>query len=105
MRNRELRVQFRLNNIEYECFRCLVDRSGLSIESYMRKLITGIIPKDKPPPDFYMMMRELHKIGVNLNQIAYKANALDLIDSRRYEEEVKLLESAIKKITNEIIKG
>lgn len=105
MRNRELRVQFRLNNMEYECFKNLVDKSGLSIESYMRKLIRGIIPKDKPPPDFYMMMRELHKIGANLNQIAYKANALGLIDSNKYDEKVRMLESAIKKITNEVIKG
>lgn len=105
MRNREIRVQFRLNNNEYENFRNMVDRSGLSKESYLRKLIKGVVPKEKPPHDFYSMMRELHKIGVNLNQIAYKANAFGLIESNKYDENVKMLEAAIISITDEFIKG
>ena len=43
-----------------------------------------------PPPDYYSMMRELHKIGNNLNQIAQKAHVLNVIDVQRYDQEVWL---------------
>ena len=36
----------------------------------MRTLINGYVPKELPPPDYHSMMRELHAIGSNLNQIA-----------------------------------
>ena len=48
----------------------LVAASGLSRETYLRMLISGVAPKEAPPPDFWAMMRELHAIGNNLNQIA-----------------------------------
>jgi hypothetical protein len=49
------------------------------------------------------MMRELHGIGRNLNQIAQKAHTLNVIDAQRYDEEVRKLEAAIRKITDAVI--
>ena len=50
-----------------------VRKAGLSREAYLRHLVNGLMPQDSPPPDYYAMMRELHGIGNNLNQIAVKA--------------------------------
>jgi hypothetical protein len=52
-----------------------VKQTGLSREAYIRALINGYIPKPLPPPDYFAMMRELHAIGNNLNQLAAKAHA------------------------------
>ena len=46
-RKRTNRVQVRLNDDEYDYFLYNLERSGLSKEAYLRKLIAGKIPKPK----------------------------------------------------------
>ena len=103
MRKRNIHIQFWLNRKEAEVFSKMVKRSGLSREAYLRHLINGLIPQNAPPPDYFTMMRELHSIGNNLNQIAQKANVLNVIDVKRYDEAVRLFEMTVKKITNAVI--
>ncbi len=81
----------------------MVKRSGLSREVYLRHLINSLVPTDAPPPDFYTMMRELHAIGGNLNQIAQKANVLNVVDAKRYDENTAALKTAIVTITNAVM--
>ena len=49
------------------------------------------------------MMRELHGIGNNRNQIAAKANTLNALDVQRYDENCRKLDEAIKTITAAVI--
>ena len=49
------------------------------------------------------MMRELHKIGNNLNQIAQKAHVLNVIDVQRYDQEVWKFNEVVRKITEAVI--
>lgn len=65
--------------------------------------MNGVVPNDAPPPDYYSMMRELHSIGNNLNQIAQKAHILNVLDVQRYEDNVRLFERAVKTITNAVL--
>ena len=74
MRKRNVHIQFWLDKKEAEAFQKKVKKSGLSREAYLRHLVTGLEPQDAPPPDYYAMMRELHGIGNNLNQLAVLAN-------------------------------
>lgn len=60
-------------------------------------------PQDAPPPDYYAMMRELHGIGNNLNQIAAKAHTLNALDVQRYDENCRKLDDAVKAITAAVI--
>lgn len=69
----------------------------------MRHIINGLVPTDAPPPDYYSMMRELHSIGTNLNQIAQKANVLGVIDVKRYDENTAALKKAVVEITNAVM--
>lgn len=78
MRKRNVHIQFWLDKKEAEVFQKKVKRSGLSREAYLRHLVNGLEPQDAPPPDYYAMMRELHGIGNNLNQIAVKAHTLNV---------------------------
>jgi hypothetical protein len=81
----------------------LVARSGLSTQAYLRHLIDGVIPNDRPPPDYYSMMRELSAIGNNLNQIAYHANSTGEIDEGFYQQNVAALDAAIARITAAVV--
>lgn len=100
MRKRNVHIQFWLDKKEAEAFQKKVKKSGLSREAYLRHLVNGLEPQDAPPPDYYAMMRELHGIGNNLNQIAAKAHTLNALDVQRYDENCRKLDEAIKTIRN-----
>jgi len=103
MRKRNIQIITRLDKDEHQRFAKLVKKSGLSKEAYVRHLIGGLVPTDAPPPDYYSMMRELHAIGVNLNQIARKAHVLGAIDAKRYDESAAALNKAVVEITNAVM--
>jgi len=102
MRKRSIQIITRLDEAEHEQFMKRVEKTGLSQEGYVRHLIRGFVPTEKPPPDYFTMMKELHRIGVNLNQIAQKANALGVIDGK-YDEAVAVLNKAVADIVNAVM--
>ena len=103
MRKRNVAILFRLNRKEAEALDKKVKKSGLSREAYLRHLISGMGPRDAPPPDYYSMMRELHRIGNNLNQIAQKAHILNVLDVQRYDRDMRMFEDTVKKITEAVV--
>ena len=103
MRKRNIAILFRLNRKEAEALNKRVKKSGLSREAYLRQLINGLVPKNAPPSDYYSMMRELHRIGNNLNQIAQKAHVLNVIDVQRYDQEVRKFRQAVEQITAAVV--
>ena len=103
MLTRNIKITFRLSKSECEHFKKRVKKSGLSQEAYIRQLINGLVPTDAPPPDYFSMMKELHAIGTNLNQIARKAHVLNAVDVKRYDENVAALNKAVVSITNAVM--
>lgn len=103
MRKRNIAILFRLNRKEAEALDKRVKKSGLSREAYLRQLINGLVPRNAPPPDYYSMMRELHQIGNNLNQIAQKAHVLNVIDVQRYDREVQKFRQAVEQIMGAVV--
>ena len=103
MRKRNKAILFRLTEDEAQELDRRVRRSGLTREAYLRHLIRDRVPRESPPPDYYAMMRELHAIGVNLNQIARKAHTLQVIDASRYDEAVRLFAHTVEKITKAVV--
>lgn len=103
MRKRSIQVITRLNKKEQQYLKTLVKKSGLSQEAYIRHLINGVVPVESPPADYYAMMKELHLVGNNLNQIARKAHTLNVIDVQQYDKAIKVFEDAVTKITNAVI--
>lgn len=95
MRKRSIRVQVWLTKEENTRLHTSAKQSGLSQETFIRTLINGYLPKELPPPDYYSMMRELHAIGNNLNQIAAKANATGNIDKTAFQYEANRLRKAV----------
>ncbi len=94
MLKRSIKITFRLNEKEQQFLSKQVKRTGLSQEAYIRALINGYVPKELPPMDYHAMIRELHAVGVNLNQIAVVANATGHIDRSAFQYEANRLRSA-----------
>ena len=70
-------------------------KCGLTVQSYLRQLLSGIRPKELPPADYFSILQVLHRIGINLRSIAYKANTLGFVDSASYWDNVFWLQSTI----------
>ena len=103
IRKRNIHIQLWLNEKELATLNSSVQRSGLSREVYLRQLISGVVPREKPSPDFWAMKQELYYIGNNLNQIAQQAHALNAIDAKRYDEGVQLFRDAVEKILSAVL--
>lgn len=103
MRKRVVKFQTWLSREEKDILRKKASLVGMSESSLIRCWIKDIHPKEKPPPEFYDLINELRRIGINLNQIAHIANIAHFIDNNRYEENVKELRKLIKKIKEEYL--
>lgn len=74
MTKRNIEIKVRLSRKEAENLNKQVKKCRLSREAYLRHLITGEVPREAPPPEYFAFMREMHYVGHNLNQIAQKAH-------------------------------
>jgi hypothetical protein len=98
MRRRAIRIQVWVNKDENAKLQASAKKSGLSQEGYIRSLINGYVPKAMPPTDYFAMMRELHAIGNNLNQLAAKAHSTGHLDRVSFQEEADYLRRAVQQI-------
>lgn len=104
MRSRNVKIQVWLSKKEAEDLRKKAKHSRLSAAAYLRHLINDLVPQEAPPPDYYAMMQQLYRIGNNLNQIAQKAHTLNVVDVQRYDVAVSQFESAVKEITEAVVR-
>lgn len=102
MLKRNVKVTFRLTDDEFRVLKAKVKRCGYSQEAYLRSLINGYAPKEKPPPDYMAMMRELHAIGNNIRQIAARANATGFFMKDEYATYWNELKSAMLRFQAEV---
>ena len=103
MDKRTIEMKVRLNRKEAEALNKRVKKSRLSREAYLRHLINGVVPQDAPPSEYFDFMRELHRVGNNLNQIAQKAHMLNVIDAPRYDEAMRRFEKIVRDVTKAVI--
>lgn len=103
MRKRNRKKQFWLSFEEERQLRLNAIKVGLSESEYVRSLIMGYHPKEKPPKDFFDLMMELRKIGININQIAKKVNATGKIDIGYFRYEMDKLNSIVDRMKNEYL--
>lgn len=98
MRARNNRMMLRLSDDECQTLKQSSEKVGVPREVYLRMLIMGTQPKEKPSADFYGIMKELNAIGNSLNQIAKVANSKGFINVKAYEENVRKLNGFILEI-------
>ena len=102
MRKRNCAVLLRLSDDELEKLDRRVARTGMSREGYIRFLINGIVPKERPSAEMFDVLKELRQINNNMNQIAAKANSTGMVEGKAYSENADALQDAINKIMGRI---
>lgn len=97
-------VKVHLNNGELECLNEDVKRTGLSREAYIRTLINGYVPVERPSKDYLHILKLLRITSDNMNQIALLAHRTGIINASEYQAEVQNLKSIIAEIKMEYSK-
>ena len=92
---RNIKKQIWMNRDEDQDLKHKAHRACLSEASLIRLLIKGYHPREKPDEDFYRYMREMSRIGNNINQIAAKVNSLGIFDSERFDGEMEKLHQLV----------
>ena len=103
MRKRNNLIQVWLSDDELSKLDIQAQKCGLSRAAFLRQMICGIQPKELSSPDFRPMMRQLYYCGNNLNQIARKGDALNVIDAQHYEEALKLFRKTVIELNKAMI--
>lgn len=98
VRKRQNRIHFYLNDKELEHFDKLVKDSGYGRGPYIRMLINKVIPPPLITNELDQVLRQLRKIGTNMNQIAYVANATKCIKHEEYRKNHDELQETIFEI-------
>lgn len=92
MRKRENAFLVRLTESEMRVLNEKVKRSGLSREHLVRKIISDCQIHESPPVDFFTLIREINRVGCNIDQILRFANTTHFIDSPRLRRELDALD-------------
>ena len=93
MRNRNNRVEIYLNNEELLSLTNKVQKSGISREKYLRKVISESKVYELPDVDFFNLVKETNRIGSNIEQILRVANSKHFIDAPRLRKDLDELEN------------
>ena len=96
------RVEVAMNDKEYEQFLTYVHGCGLSQQAYLLLLIKNRIPQPLPSDDFQEVIKQLRKIGNNLNQLTVIAHKTGSIDIMKYKEDMKTLNNSIVEIREQV---
>ena len=89
----------RLDDDEYKKLCEWSAASNRSMNDYIRELLKDSQPVAFPPIEYQEVLRELRKIGINLNQLASKAHTLGFVDEREYRAESERLWRVVAELT------
>ena len=105
MRKRQIPIQVYLDESEYNKLKEWSAASKRTMSDYIRELLSDSQPVAFPPIEYQEVLRELRKIGINLNQIASKAHSLGFIDAPEYEQNEKRVRKAIADFSEVLTRG
>lgn len=94
MRSRPHHISVWMNDAEYQHLKAQAKEAGLGTDPFIRNLVAGVQLRPRPPDTYADLLRELNAIGVNINQIAYWANAQKSISEVKIKEAAALVEQA-----------
>lgn len=98
MEKRIIRKQVRLTSEEASIFTQKAKKANMSESEFLRTVISTSVVKEKPDDRFYEVMKEMRKIGNNLNQIARRTNTYGYVDNSFYKQEAEKWNNFMKEV-------
>lgn len=95
MRTRNKQIHIYLTEEELSALDNKVRKTSLSREAYIRAVLADTVPVELPPIDYVSLIKELNRIGANLNQIAAKAHSLGLLNYKEFKVEAEKVDFVV----------
>ena len=97
--NRNLEIKVRFTRDELQTLDKKVKKTGMSREGYVRTLCKGKTPVELPTADYHALIREVRALGETMNQIAYKAHAIESPEAESYRQNADHVIAVADKLT------
>ena len=75
---RDVRVYIRVSQDELDAIKKNQDKAGLRLSEYARRMLMNEVVVAAPPADLNYLIREVKRVGSNLNQVLKKLNVLGI---------------------------
>ena len=98
--SRDVNLHLRLTAKENELLTHLSNLTRCSKSQVLRDLLHGATLMEAPPIDYYDLLREVRRVGVNLNQLTRYVNEKRFVDSWKWDEALADIR-AIEKTMND----
>ena len=79
--NRNCRFEVRLTNEEFRDLERKARKAKLNKATLARRAISGLEVKEAPPVDVPLLIREVRRVGYNIDQLLKRANSQGFIDA------------------------
>lgn len=95
-RTRNHELKYRLNDKEYEKFKRLVKKTGLTQQAFIKKAIDGAKIIEQPPAEFFEVLKELRGIQMNMTFMWLNADSSgDYTAGKQYYDDKRRLEKLV----------
>lgn len=100
MAKRTNRIQVWLNDEELDALNEKVESRGMCREGYIRNVLKGVVPIERPSSELMEYVKELRLIGNNFNQIAMRLNSTNTLDALQYRKNFEWLQDVVSRATS-----
>ena len=77
---RTLEMKIRFTRGELDALTKKARKSGFSREGFSRRILNGAEVKEAPPAELPLLIREVRRVGYNIDQLLKRANSIGLLD-------------------------
>lgn len=95
MRNRNRSIIIRVTDSELDELNRKVKQTGMTREAYIRAVLADTVPVELPPIDYTSLLKELNRVGSNINQLAAKAHSLGLLNYKEFRTEADKIDYVV----------
>ena len=95
MQKRDCNLHLRLTEGEMADFRKKAEKAGVNVQTYFLWMLNNRPIREAPAPDFFEVLKNLREINLRLNEIAAKANTMNIIDTAKYWAAVSDLQKVV----------
>jgi hypothetical protein len=96
--SRDVNLHLRLTAKENELLTHLSNLTRCSKSQVLRDLLHGATLMEAPPIDYFDLLREVRRVGVNLNQLTRYVNEKRFVDSWKWDEALAEIRAIEKKM-------
>ena len=73
-------MKIRFTRAELDALTKKARKSGFSREGFSRRILNGAEVKEAPPAELPLLIREVRRVGYNIDQLLKRANSIGLLD-------------------------